>query len=301
MQRWLLIPLLRLMSHLPFWFWYRISDLLFLLLYHVIGYRKKVVKRNLSSSFPDKSSPELKSIERKFYRHLCDVVVEAVKCHRISRKALADRVLNDDNGLYYRLYKEGRSCIAVMGHCGNFEWIPPFAAISVPHFTQGLYHPLKNEAFENFTRESRGRFGSGLLPMDIALRTMIEQRKQGELTATAFIADQTPSAPATAYWTVFLNQETPFFTGTAKIAKKMGLALSFIAIYKEKRGHYRCVSELICEDASTWTEEAINEAWIRRLEQNIAQQPWNWLWSHRRWKHSRPEGITLHGSALPAQ
>jgi KDO2-lipid IV(A) lauroyltransferase len=290
---------MRASAHLPFWVWYRISDFLFLLLYYVIGYRKKVVRKNISLSFSDKTAQELKSIERKFYRHLCDVVVEAVKCHRISRKALAERVVNEDNGLYYRLYKDGKSCIAVMGHCGNFEWIPPFAAITVPHFTQGLYHPLKNQAFEDFTRESRGRFGSGLLPMDLALRTMIEQRKHGELTATAFIADQTPSSPATAYWTTFLNQETPFFTGTAKIAKKMGLALSFIAIYKVKRGHYKCVSELICEDASTWTEEALNAAWISKLERNIHEQPWNWLWSHRRWKHARPAVCTLH-SAVPA-
>jgi KDO2-lipid IV(A) lauroyltransferase len=296
MQQWILIPLLRAFAHLPFWVWYRISDFLFLMLYYVVGYRKKVVRKNISLSFPDKKTQELKSIERKFYRHLCDVVVEAVKCHRISRKALADRVVNDDHGLYYRLYKDGKSCIAVMGHCGNFEWIPPFAAIAVPHFTQGLYHPLKNQAFEDFTRESRGRFGSGLLPMDLALRTMIEQRKQGELTATAFIADQTPSSPATAYWTNFLNQETPFFTGTAKIAKKMGLALVFIAIYKVKRGHYKCVSELICEDASTWSEEALNAAWISRLEKNIHEQPWNWLWSHRRWKHARPADCMLHAT-----
>ncbi len=287
-NRIFLIGFIRILSILPFRVLYLLSDLLFLVLFYLVGYRKRVVYENLKSSFPGRDEQWLKHTSRAFYRHLCDVMVEVIKSASISRVQLLSKITYTNPEVLHRHYLEGRSVVVIMAHTGNWEWIPPLAALISPQFSQGLYKPLSNKAFDEFFRKTRTRFGSGVIPMERALKVMMEQHQQGELTSTAFIADQTPSNIKGGVWLPFLNQPTIFFTGTEKIARKLGQAVIYLSMKKNGRGRYILTMTDICDDASHTDEGFVTGTSVKLMENDILSQPENWLWSHKRWKHNPP-------------
>ena len=284
MLYYLSLPFIYAISMLPFWILYRISDVIFLILYYVIGYRKKVVTNNLTNAFPEKNKQEIATIRRKFYRYFCDLILETLKTLTISEQSLRRHVKFEDTSLFQKYQVEGQSVIVVMGHFGNWELAGARFALERVHQLFVIYHPLKNAQFEKLIVNARTRLGNGLYPMKGALRGMFGDR--GKLTATAFIADQTPS-PDNAYWMEFLTQETPVFTGTEKLAKKLKYPIIYISVKRPKRGLYTIESELLFAHPDQTAEQEISVAHTRRLEQDIREQPEIWLWSHRRWKHKR--------------
>ena len=281
---YLVLPWIYLISWLPFWWLYRLSDCLFFLTYHVSGYRKKVVYQNLKNSFPEKSEEELQTIMRKFYVFFCDLVVETLKTLTISPKTLQKHVRFDDLSDFQHYYEKKQSVVVIMGHLANWELGGARFAIEPYHKLYVIYHPLSNKYFDRLVYHMRTRLGNGLYPMRETLRGIIGNRKN--ITATAFIADQSPS-PKTAYWTNFLNQDTPVFWGTEKIARKMGYPILYISIKRLKRGLYDIKTEVLIDDPSNTAEGEITELHTQRLEKDICEQPEVWLWTHRRWKHKR--------------
>ena len=279
------LPFLYLISLLPFWFLYRVSDLFFVIIYYVLGYRKKVVMDNLRNSFPDKSEKELKKIAFDFYRYLCDLFLETFKTLTISKKQMLAHCKMNENTqkLFDYYYEQKRSIILVMGHFGNWEWAGNVVD-SNKHQLYVIYHQLSNKYFNQLVIKMRTRFGTKLIEMKSTLRDMVTNRK--DITATAFIADQTPF-PESAYWTTFLNQDTPVFTGTEKIASKLNYPVVYVSVKRIKRGYYEIFGELLFENPKETKEGEISEAHTRRLEKDIIAQPEIWLWSHRRWKHKR--------------
>jgi KDO2-lipid IV(A) lauroyltransferase len=271
----------------PFPVFYLLSDFAFLILYHVIGYRKKVVMQNLERSFPEKTPEELKRIRRKFYRYLCDLFLETFKGLTITRKnVLKHCTLNAEAKLLFEKYhNENKSVIIVMGHYGNWEWAGNTFSLTCPQQLYVIYHPLSNPYFNRLMYHLRTRFGTKLYAMNDTFKEMVKNRK--EINATAFIADQTP-APENAYWTRFLNQDTPVFRGTEKIAQKMNFPIVYVSIKRHQRGRYEIFAETLFENPKNTADGEISEVHTRRLERDIREQPEIWLWSHRRWKHVRP-------------
>ncbi len=266
---------------------YGISDFCFLLIYYVIGYRKKVVYTNLKNSFPEKTHEEIKKIERKFYRYLCDLFLETFKTLTIGKKQLLKRVQFSDKAtaIYNTLRAENRSSIMVLGHYGNWEICGAAFSCYVPEQVRVIYHPITNKQFDGLMYKMRSKAGTKLIAMKDTLREMV--RTRNELTVTAFIADQTPP-PESAYWTTFLNQETPVFWGTEKIAQKLNFAVVYVTINRPKRGLYVVESELIFNQPKNTIEGEISEKHTQLLERDIKNCPEIWLWSHRRWKHKKP-------------
>jgi Kdo2-lipid IVA lauroyltransferase/acyltransferase len=281
------LPFLYLLSILPFPIFYLVSDFFFFLLYYVIGYRKKVVYTNLKNSFPEKTHEELKTIERKFYRYLCDLFLETFKTLTISKKAAIERCkfTPETIELFNKLNEEKKSCIIVMGHFGNWEWAGNTFALMCRQRLYVIYHPLHNKQFNDLIYKMRTRFGNGLYAMRDTIREMIKNRN--EVNATAFIADQTPP-PEGAYWTKFLNQDTPIFWGTEKIAQKMNFPVVYVTVNRKARGRYLVSAEILVEEPKNTKPGEISELHTRKLEKDIREQPEVWLWSHRRWKHQRP-------------
>jgi KDO2-lipid IV(A) lauroyltransferase len=279
------LPFLYLMSLLPFWILYRISDLFFLMMYYVLGYRKKVVMENLRNSFPEKTEEELKKIAIAFYRYLCDLFLETFKSLSVSKKEMDLRctVNPDAQTLFKDLSERKKNIVIVMGHFGNWEWAGNVFDYN-KHQLYVIYHPLSNTYFNQLVIKMRTRFGTKLIEMRNTLRDMITHRN--EINATAFIADQTPF-PENAYWTTFLNQDTPVFTGTEKIARKFNYPVVFVSIKRKERGYYEIFAETLFENPKETKEGEISEAHTRKLEKDIILQPEIWLWSHRRWKHKR--------------
>jgi KDO2-lipid IV(A) lauroyltransferase len=281
-----LLPFLYLISLLPFPVFYLFSDFIYFLLYRVVGYRKKVVFDNLKNSFPEKSHYELKKIEKDFYRYLCDLFLETIKTLTISRSEAVKRCKFNAKTilLFNELANKNQSCIIVMGHYGNWEWAGNSFSLQCKQQLYVIYHPLSNKYFDKLMYDLRTRFGTKLYAMKDTMREMI--RNKNEVNATAFIADQTPS-PDSAYWTTFMNQDTPVFWGTEKIAQKLNYPIVYITIKKIKRGYYEVDSELLINEPKNTSLGEISELHTRKLESDIITQPSIWLWSHRRWKHKK--------------
>lgn len=282
------LPFIYLLSLLPFRGLYLLSDGFYLLLYHVIGYRKKVVFTNLRNAFPDKSEAEIKAIQKRFYRYFCDLFLETFKTLTISPATMLKHCSMDPaaEALFNGFATENKSIIIVMGHKGNWEWAGNTFSMKCKHQLYVIYHPLGNPYFNKLMIKMRTRFGTKLIAMKDTFRDMVQNRSH--VTATAFIADQTP-APDKAYWMNFLNQDTPVFPGTEKIAQKMNYPIVYVSVQKIKRGYYTLSADLLKMPPYTSLREGeITEAHTKRLEAAIIEQPETWLWTHRRWKHKRP-------------
>jgi len=281
------LPFIYLISVLPFAVLYLFSDLLFLILFRCVGYRKKVVRQNLRNAFPGKTDEEINVICKAFYHNLCDFMVETFKILTISKKGILKRCKFNPESLavFSKYADEGKSVIMVMGHMGNWEWAGhPFSLLCRQRLVV-LYHPLANKYFDRLMYRMRGRFGTRMIPMKTAFKHMLAHKN--ELTATVFISDQTPM-PENAYWTTFLNQNTPVFKGTEVIAKKMNLPVVYCCVKKVKRGYYEMFTETLVENPAATGDGEISEMHTRRLEQDIIAQPESWLWSHKRWKYKKP-------------
>jgi KDO2-lipid IV(A) lauroyltransferase len=285
------LPFIYLLSALPFRLLYILSDFVYVLLYHIAGYRKGVVLTNLRNAFPGKSEQEIKKIGKAFYKYLCDLFLETFKTLTISKEKMLKHCYFDDEsiGLFKRLSSENRSIILVLGHQGNWEWAGNIFSLLLDHQLYVIYHPLKNKHFNGLITKMRTTFGTRLIAMKDTYRDMLAAKN--ELNATAFIADQTPSSLQAAWWTNFLNQDTPVFKGTEVIAKKINYPVVYANIRRVKRGYYRIHAEMLVENPKDTGDGFISELHTKRLEQDISEQPETWLWSHRRWKHKRPENL----------
>ena len=272
---------------LPVRILYIFSDFLFLILYYFPSYRRKVVSTNLKNSFPEKSARELAVIERKFYRHLADIFIETLKMTHMSRTQSMDHMKIINRELLDRLYKEGRDVVAIIGHYNNWEWLK--SLIYHTYFqTVSIYKPLNDKRFDKFMLDIRERDGMILTPMSHIVREIIEARKSDRRSLYSFISDQTPPLGDIKYWTTFLNQDTPVYTGAEKIASKYDMAVVFFNVQKISRGYYTYTVELLFEHTAGLPEHVITEKHVRRLEEIIRERPEYWIWSHRRWKHKKP-------------
>ncbi len=285
----LVIPLFYFISVWPFWLLHAFSFCVYALVYHIIGYRKKVVIQNLKKSFPQKTDEEIKQITKQFYKHLCDVIFETLKLLTISTKQFKKHFTLTQNAINQFTYFETKqqSIIGVMGHCGNWEWGAIAPQFYFKQLLTGVYHPLSNKNFDAFMLKLRGRMGGNIVAMNNLLRELITLRQKKTATIVGLIADQTPP-PEGSHWTSFLNQETPIFFGPEKLAKKFNYPVVYVSVKKIKRSYYQMDTELITDAPNELAEGIITELHTKALEKNIIEQPQFWLWSHRRWKHKKP-------------
>ena len=285
----MLLPLLRLISRLPLGVLYVLADLCFPLLYHVARYRRKVVTENLNNAFPELTPRERRKIRRRFYRWFCDYVVETLKLLSISRQEMMRRMVIEGVDEMERSLETKPFVFIFLGHYCNWEWvssIPLWYQKEDSHGAQ-LYRPLKNKAFDGLFLEMRSRFGSENISKYEALRHILQLRRDGKKTCIGFISDQTPGWNSIHDWVDFLHQDTPVFTGTERIAKKVDAAIFFADIRRVRRGYYHLVLRRMTDEPKDFPDYALTEQYMRELEQIIRRQPHLWLWSHRRWKHRR--------------
>ncbi len=273
---------------LPLRVLYIFSDLLFVILYYIPSYRRKVVSSNLKNSFPEKSAEELATTEKKFYRHLADLFIETLKLTHLSNKQLLRRFIFINPELLERLYKERRDLVIVHSHYNNWEWLAPCLPLYTNYNNVSIYKPLRNKLFDRFLNNLRSKNNMELAPMSGIVREIIKNRKNNIISLYGIIADQTPAKPDIKYWTNFLNHETPVYMGPERIAVKYDMAIVFLNVQKVNRGHYSLTAELMFEHTSGLPEYLITEMHVKRLEELIREKPEFWMWSHRRWKHKKP-------------
>lgn len=285
------LPFLYLLSVLPLRVLYVLSDVfVFPLLYHLIKYRRNVVRKNLRASFPEKSEEELKTIEVKFYHHLADLFLETIKLFTISKDSLAQRVDCDPDGVLKGMFDKNQSMVMSVGHFGNYEWGSAALPSATRHEVYVPYKKVQNPYFDQLFKKSRGVLSVHLFHAHRTQAALYKIDRQQPFILG--LANDQSAPPKTAFWTKFLNQDTSFFAGTEKISREMELAVVYARILKVARGHFRMEYELITENANLEPAEFIMKRHVELLEADIRSQPEFWLWTHKRWKHEMPEGYS---------
>ena len=276
-------------SKLPFFVLYGISDFAYFIIFRLVGYRKKVVYENIRNSFPAKTETEIKQIVKDFYHHFTDIFIEFVKGYTISKEELNNRIKITNVELVKKYTDNNHSIIIVTGHNGNWEWL--LHALNLTEIPiDVVYQKLSNKLFNDLTLFIRSRFA--LTPLIEKNDTMRKTLERKDVTrAIALASDQSPQHWKVAYWTTFLHQDSAFFTGSERIARKFDYPVFFCDIKKTKRGFY----EVSFVEIANPTEYPnlpigeITERFVKILDKSINKYPADYLWSHRRWKHKRHE------------
>ena len=278
-------------SLLPLRVHYILSTMLYLLLRYVVRYRLKVVRKNVSTSFPEKSEQELRTIENNFYRFLCDYLVESVKLMSIGKENLKRRMVFKGYEKVDQCINEGQSVAVYLGHYCNWEWVTSLPLWFSSEAKCGqIYHPLENKAFDRMFLRLRQRQGALCIPMNDTLRRILEFRRANQPIVIGYISDQKPNWINIHHWVNFLNHDTPVLTGAERIIRKVGHAVFYLDIRRIKRGYYEAEFKLITRNPNEVDGEyGITDIYYRMLEQSIKRAPEFWLWSHNRWSRTREE------------
>lgn len=277
------------LSLLPFRVLYGISDFFYLIMYHIVGYRKKVVRKNLSSSFPEKTSQELKEIERGFYHWLCDYFVETLKLLTVSDETLLKHIEFRNAEQIEEYYDKGQTCAAILGHYCNWELLSATGLAFKRHKEAvcGLiYHPLRSKIFDMLFKDIRQSKGGVCIPKQEILRYLVRYKREKRMWLFGYISDQSPKYLNIHCWLPFLNHDTPVFTGGEKIMKKMNDAVFYVDMQRPERGKYICTFRLITDKPAEMQENEITKIFFEMLENTIKRDPRLYLWTHDRWKRN---------------
>lgn len=297
------------LSLLPLRVLYVVSDLLYLLVCHVVRYRHRVIWKNLKTSFPEKTDNELRQIEHGFYHYFCDYLVETIKLMTISEQQLRERMTFTGAEEVDKVLSSGQSCAVFLGHVGNWEWITSLPLwLSADVQCAQIYHPLENHAADRLFLKVRQRLGAQCIAMNDTLREIVRYRREKRTICVGYISDQKPHWVNIHHWVDFLNHDTPVLTGTERIIRSTGHAVFYADVTRKRRGYYNCELRPITlpsteaegeaqpvRSTATATKSEAPSQWpytdiyFRELEQTIRRDPAIWLWSHDRWKRTREE------------
>lgn len=282
----LIYPVLWMVSILPFKLLYVVSNGLYIVLYHVIGYRKKVVFNNLKLVFPEKSDQELIRIQKKFYKHLSDMFLEMAKTMSISKKELKKRFLVLNPEELKRLEAQDKSILLMYGHYASWEW-----SVVLQNYVNykgfAVYKRLANPYFDKLVRDIRSKFNTQLISTKEAVSAINQSEAAGSNSITAFLSDQSPRLTKDVYWGKFMGIETPCFTGAERLAKKLDVSIAYLKVTKVKRGHYEAEILTLSENPKEHEDYALTDMFLREVEKQIYAAPEYYFWTHKRWKHTR--------------
>ncbi|MEX0314164.1 MAG: lysophospholipid acyltransferase family protein [Allomuricauda sp.] len=280
----LVYPLLWLISRFPFQLIYLISDGVYILLYHIVGYRKKTVRYNLELVFPDKSKEERLQIEKKFYRHLCDMFLEMIKTMGISNKELQKRFVFENLEVLHKLETKNKSVMLMFPHYASWEWV---IALDKHIASKGyaIYQKIGNKYFDKLIRDIRQKFGTTLITTKDTKEIVAANRKDGILSMYGILSDQSPMPKKTHLWTPFMGITVPAHTGAEMLCNKLDLPAVYLKVNKKRRGHYSGAFELIAENPTELEEFELSKIFLKKVEESIHEAPEFYFWTHKRWKH----------------
>lgn len=272
-----------LFSLIPIRILYLFSDIAYLIIFYIIKYRRNIVLTNLKNSFPEKDDIKLRKIEKAFYKHFCDTIIETIKIFSISEKNIRKRFIVKNAELIEKYYAQNKSVILYSGHFGNWEELV-FLPFFLPHKVLTFYQKLSSNYFEEITKISRERFGLKAIESAQGYKTLLKFSKSNTPTFTFMVGDQSPRQSSAKHWVKFLNQDTAFFMGTERIAKKINQVVVYSEMVKKSRGIYEIEFITLAENMDELKDFELIDKFAEKLESSIKNHPHLWLWSHRRWK-----------------
>lgn len=280
----ILYPLLWLVSILPFRLLYAFSDIIYILLYRIFGYRTKTVKENLRLVFPDKTEDELSLITRRFYHHLCDMIVESIKSMTISEADLKKRYKFSNIDVIHAIEAQQRSIILMCAHYGSWEWIFILQRY-VGHNGYAIYKRLANKYFDKLIKRIRAKYNTQLITTKETFDILNRSKIKGELTINGFVSDQSPKPHKAHHWNEFMGIKVPMHTGAELLAKQLDMCVVFFSVKRLKRGYYETTFKTIAEYPNDYKNYDITDTFFKLVEQQIYEAPEYYLWTHKRWKH----------------
>ncbi|OOG73613.1 lysophospholipid acyltransferase family protein [Flavobacterium sp. A45] len=282
----LIYPILWCISILPFPLLYLFSDFVYIIIYRIIGYRKKTVRANLALTLTHLNASERLVIEKKFYHHMCDMFLEMIKTMTISKEEICKRYVFLNFEVYAELEKQEKSIAIMCAHYASYEWV-----VSMNYFTKfhgyGIYKQIKNPYFDKLVHSIRSKFNATLITTKETIPTIITNNRNKKLSVYGFASDQSPKESNSHHWTKFMGIEVPVYTGAEMLAKKYNMNVIFLKTKKIKRGYYEATMEVLSENASEIPNYELTDLFLRRVEEQIYESPEYYLWTHKRWKHKR--------------
>ena len=292
----LVFGLLYLLSFLPLRALYVISDGFYCMVYFLVGYRRRLVRRHLADCFPEKDEAERRKIERGFYHWFCDYLVETIKLFSMSERQIRRRMVFEGHEAINADFSKGQSVGLYLGHYCNWEWITSLPLWTSPEGKCAqIYHPLENVWFDRLFLRLRERFGAECIPMAETLRRLVGYRKEGQPIVLGYISDQIPFWNNIHHWLDFLHHDTPVLTGAERLMRQLGESVYFADISRPRRGYYVCRFVKMADNASKTVEKGTTNQWpltdryFQMLEECIRRQPECYLWTHNRWKRTHEE------------
>lgn len=277
-------PLLWLISILPFRIFYWLSDFVYFIIYHIVGYRKKVVRENLAMTLPHLNDAERKTIEKKFYKHMCDMFLETIKTMSISPEEMEKRFQVTNIELVQDYAKKGKSVILVASHYASYEWLlttnPKLGFQGI-----AIYKRIANRYFDKLIREIRSKYNTELIETRQAIPTMAQNQREGKLSLYGLASDQSPKLDRIFHSMKFMGIEVPVHTGAEMLAKKYDLSVIMVKVKKVKRGYYEATFLTIADNPNDFENFEITEKYLKEVEKQIYECPEYYLWTHKRWKH----------------
>jgi len=250
----------------------------------VISYRKKTVKDNIRLVFPEKSEKEVNTIAKKFFHHLCDMLLESIKSLTISEAEIIRRFQFKHIEEIHKLEAKNRSIVLMCAHYANFEWIF-IAQRFVNHKGYGVYKRLSNKYFDRLIKRIRAKYNTDLITTKETIPILTESKKRGELSINGFISDQSPKVDKAFHWNDFMGIKVPVHTGAEMLAKKLDMSVMFFAVKKVKRGFYETTFQTLAAEPSEYKDYEITDMFLKLVEKQIREAPEYYLWTHKRWKH----------------
>ena len=264
------------------------------MVYHLVRYRRKVTRTNLSNAYPDRSDKERKKIEQAYYHHISDLLIEGLYNLYARPQAIMHRYHFVNRQLVNKYYEQGQSVILMSAHYNNWEYMITSLNFQLMHHGVGVGKPLNDKLVANYVTRRRGRFGTEIVDHTNVRQTMEYYQQHHVPVAYMMLSDQSPSDVHKSFWTMFMHQETPFLYGAEHFARKYDMPVIYYDVTKTSRGRYDVRFSLICDKPNDLPQYTITSRYIHLLENTINSAPQYWLWSHRRWKRQRPQDIPLH-------
>lgn len=279
-------PFLWIISKLPFRLFYWFSDCIYILVYYIIGYRKKIVRNNILIALPDVSEEKRLVIEKKFYHHMCDMFLEMIKTMSISSEEMKERFKITNIELLKEYEQKNKSIILLAAHYASWEWL-----LSINESTSfkcyGVYKKVNNKYFDAKVRAIRSKFKSILVTTDNTIALINDNEKNGVMSLYGLASDQSPQVHKTFHWQQFMGITVPVHTGAEMLAKRYDLEVVFAKVKKVKRGYYEATFVPIANNPKSIPDYEITDAYLKEVEQQILEAPEFYFWTHKRWKHRR--------------
>lgn len=279
-------PLLWLISILPFRLFYFLSDIIYVIVYYIVGYRKTTVRENLAMALPHLSDAERKIIEKKSYQHLCDMFLEMVKTLTISSEEMNKRFLITNIELIKEYEKKEKSIMLLASHYASWEWLITLNQ-KISYQGIGVYKKIANNYFDKLVRDIRSKYNTQLIVTSKTIPLISQNQKEKKLSVYGLVSDQSPKMNRIFHWETFMGIEVPVHTGPEMLSKKYDLNVIFAKVKKVKRGYYEATLIPITDDAKSIPNFEITHRYIQEVEKQIHEAPEYYFWTHKRWKHRK--------------